>query len=448
MCDPPTMSALPPGPRTQILALFQYLRDPIGCMAVLAQKYGDTYMLAGKPPVVCTGDPAAIKAIYTADPDTFEPLAKDLGELLGQSLILMAGAEHRRARKLMMPPFQGARMRAYGDLMCRLTEQGTADWKAGQTVKLLETAQHISLDVILQAVFGVTESDSMAALSTVLLEITNGISPLLAIFPALRRQFGGVGPYAAFKRRQRRLWEKLDELIAAGRAAGPRDDILSLLLQARGDDGQPMTDEEIRDQLILLVFAGHETTAISIAWAFYALHRPENAASLERLRAELEALGADPEPEQVAKQPYLEAVCQETLRRYPIAPAPSPRKLLRPLEIKGYALPAGMGVAVGIGIVHFREDIYPEPMRFRPERFLERQFTPFEFVPFGGGARRCLGAPMASYEMKLVLASVLRRFRLRLESLREDRGGVRAANVGPARGVHMIVEEIVEERLA
>jgi cytochrome P450 len=202
-----------------------------------------------------------------------------------------------------------------------------------------------------------------------------------------------------------------------------------------------MTAEEIRDQLILLVLAGHETTAIAIAWAFYGLHRPENAAALERLRAELSALGPDPEPEALDKQPYLEAVCNETLRRYPLAPAPSPRKLLRPLELLGYALPAGTGVAAAIGVAHFREDIYPDPLRFQPERFLTRKFTPFEFVPFGGGARRCLGAAMAGYEMRLVVATILRRYRLRLASLRPDTGKVRAANVGPAHGVRMIVEE-------
>lgn len=435
------MSTLPPGPRSSIWSLVQYLRDPLGCMAVMAREYGATFTFPGNPPLVCTGDPEVIKAIYSADPDTQEPLSQDMATFLGRSVILMKGAEHRRARKLLTPPFQGARMRAYGDLMCRLTKQHTATWEAGAKVTLIDTAQAISLDVILEAVFGVSEPEKRAELGAMILAITNGISPLLALFPALRRELGGVGPYASFKRRQRRLHAKLDELMAARRAAGPRDDILSLLLQARYDDGEPMDDEEIRDQLILMVFAGHETTATSIAWALYALHRPENAAALPRLRAELTALGPSPTIESLAAQPYLDAVCQETRRRYPIAPAPSPRKLSSPLEIKGYTLPAGTGVGVGIGIVHFDETLYPEPMSFRPERFLERKFTPFENVAYGGGARRCLGAAMASYEMKLVIATLLRGFRLRLRSSKEDKGAVRAANVGPATGVKMVVEE-------
>lgn len=436
------METLPPGPKSQLWTLYQYLRDPIGCMVPLARKYGDPLVFPGKTPLVLTGDPAGIKAIYTADPDGFEPLNTDLGEFIGvRSLILLKGAEHRKVRKLMTPPFFGARMRAYGGPMCRVTEERTKAFQSGQTVPMLDALQEISLDVILQAVFGVTEQNRMRELAKLLLEITNGISPLIAIFPALRRDFGGIGPYAAFTRRRRRLHEKLDELIAAGRANGPRDDILSLLLAARYEDGEPMPDAEIRDQLVLLVFAGHETTAIAMAWALYALHQPENAAALERLRDELSALGPDPEPDKLNKLPYLDAVCEETLRRYPLAPAPNPRKLLRPFELLGFSLPAGAAVAPAIGVAHFREEVYPDPLRFRPERFLERQFSPFEFLPYGGGSRRCLGAAMASYEMRLVLGTLLRRFKLRLASLRPDKGTVRAANAGPAHGVKMIVEE-------
>lgn len=436
------MSTLPPGPRSQLLGLISYLRDPMYCMVPLARRYGDPFTLPGKQPVVCTGDPAGIKAIYTADPDTFATLSTDFAVFLGKtSLLLQSGPEHRRLRKLMMPPFHGARMRAYGEAMCRLAEQHTADLRPGQEVFVFELAQKISLDVIMQAVFGLSEPARMTELAALLLDLLNGISPLIALIPALRRELGGIGPFASFLRRQRAVYQHLDALIAAARESEPREDILSLLVHARYDDGQPMTDEELRDQLILLVFAGHETTAISIAWAFYGLHRPENAACLERLRAELDALGPDPGVEALDKQPYLEAVCQETLRRYTLAPAPAPRKLLRPLELLGYTLPAGTGVSVAMGVTHYREDLYPEPMRFRPERFLERKFTPFEYVPFGGGARRCLGAAMAAYEMRLVVGTLLRRFRLRLASLREDRGKVRAANSGPAYGVRMVVEE-------
>ena len=277
-------------------------------------------------------------------------------------------------------------------------------------------------------------------LGKLLLDLLDGFSPLIALFPWLRRSFGGIGPYAAFMRRQQALHAKLDAMIAEARAAGPRDDILSLLVHARYEDGEPMADAEVRDQLLLLVVAGHETTAISMAWALYALHRPENAEVLERLRAEVRAAGPQPEVDALAKLPYLDAVCQETLRRYPLAPAPAPRKLLRPFELPGYALPAGMSVAPAMGIAHFREDVFPEPLRFRPERFLERKFTPFENIPFGGGARRCLGAAMAAHELRIVLGTIIGRFALRAASLRPDPGKARATTVGPAHGVKLVVE--------
>lgn len=437
------MSALPPGPSGSISLMVKYMRDPLHCMVPLAKKYGDTFTLPGPPAMVCTGDPAGIKALYTADPDTFAPMNQDMADFLGRhSMILQSGAEHKRSRRLMMPPFHGQRMRAYGDTMMRLTHEATAQWAPGSKVHILDVGQQISLDVIMQVIFGLREAARKDALAKAMLSLLNGISPLLAIIPALRHEFGGIGPYASFKRKQRVLQEQLDALIQSARqATGPKDDILSLLLEARYEGDQPLSDEEIRDQSLLMVIAGHETTAIMLGWAMYALHRPENAAVLEKLRAELDTLGKDFDVAALDKLPYLEAVCQETLRLFPIAPAPFVRKLLKPMDFLGYSLPAGTGLSAAIGIVHYREDVYPEPFSFKPERFLERKFTPFEYIPFGGGARRCLGAAMASYEMRLVLGTILKQFRMRLVSLKHDKGKVRAANVGPATTVPMIVEE-------
>lgn len=426
-----------------MLALAKYLRDPLGVLPAYEKEYGATFTFPGNPPLVLTGDPAMIQAIYSADPDALEPLNQEMGEMLGRSsVILLSGTRHRAMRKLLAPPFHGARMRAYGAQIVALTRERAARPDVGANLSMLELAQGISLDVILQTIFGVTEPKAMRQLGDALLDLTNNISPLIALFPSLRREFGGVGPYAAFLRRRKRLYDSLDRLIEAARASGPREDVLSLLVAARYDDGAPMSDDEVRDQLVILCFAGYETTAITLAWAMYALHRPENAECLTRLRAELRAGGQDAEPESIAKLPYLEAVCQETLRLYPIAPAPSPRRLLRPLTLGGYELPAGTGVGVGIGLVHYREDLYPEPLRFRPERFLERRFSAFEHLPWGGGARRCLGAALAHYELKLVLATLLRRTDFRLASSAAERATVRAANVGPKRGVRMIVERV------
>lgn len=422
--------------------MYSYFRDPIGCMVPVAKKYGDPFTIHGNPATVFTGDPAGIKTIYSADPDTFVPQNQEMAVFLGKhAMILQSGAEHKRSRRLMMPPFHGPQMRAWGETMCRLTKEQTDSWTKGREVVAYDVAQRISLDVIMQVIFGVSDPAQKEALATQMVELLNGISPLIALFPALRREFGGFGPFARFQRRHRAMHDRLDVLIRAAREAKSAGNILSLLIEARYEGDQPLSDEEIRDQLLLMVVAGHETTGISITWALYALHRPENAKVLEKLRAELDTLGNDSDLAVMDKLPYLEAVCQETLRRYPIAPAPSPRKLLRPLEFMGYSLEPGTGVAVAIGAVHFREDLYPDPWEFRPERFLERKFSPFEYVSFGGGARRCLGAAMASYEMRLVIGTILKRFRLRLASLKPDNGKVRAANVGPASGVRLFVEE-------
>jgi len=433
--------ALPPGPKSTFRSLLGYLRDPMGITDALARRHGDPFTLPGKTPLVVTGDPAGLKAIYTADPDTFEPLADDMAVFLGKSsLILIGGPEHRRLRRLLGPPFQGARMRAYGRSIVDLTLAAAATWRPGQVVSIHEVAQRISIDVILQAVFGVRDPAAMADLADRLRRLVDGFSPLLALFPALRHQFAGIGPFAAFTRRRRRLYEALDARIAEARAQPPADDVLSLLVHARGEDGQPMSDDELREQLLLMVVAGHETTAIAISWAIYALHRPENAAALARVRDELAPLGPAPDPDALAALPYLEAACLEALRRFPLAPAPAPRRLLKELPLLGYTLPPGTAVAAAIGVAHFREDTYPEPLAYRPERFLERKYSPFEFIPFGGGARRCLGAPLATYEMRLVVGALLAARPLRLASLRPDPGKVRAANVGPAHGVRVVVE--------
>jgi cytochrome P450 len=436
------MPTFPPGPTSQVSSIYHYVRDPIGCMVPFVKKYGDPFTLAGEPRTVVTGDPAGLKAIYSADPDTFAPMNQDMSVFLGKhAMILQSGTEHKRSRRLMMPPFHGQRMRVFGETMCSLAQELTDDWTEGREVVTYDVAQRISLDVIIKVIFGVRDPAQKEALAKGMIDLLNGISPLAVMIPALRREFGGIGPFASFRRMQRAVYDNLETLIRNAREAGSNNDILSLLIDARYEGDQPLSDEEIRDQLVLMVVAGHETTGISLAWALYALHRPENAAALEKLRAELETLPKEPDIAAMDKLPYLEAVCQETLRRYPIAPAPSPRKLLRPMELMGYSLPEGAGVSAAIGVVHFREDLYPDPWQFKPERFLERKFSPFEYIPFGGGARRCLGAAMASYEMRLVLGTIMKRFRLRLSSLKPDNGKVRAANVGPASGVKMVVEK-------
>ncbi len=439
------MSNTLPGPRSAFGLTLRYLFDPLTCMVPLVRRYGPRFLVPGDPPMAFIGDPEGIKAVYTADPDSMEPLRSDFGELLvGRSLILQSGAKHRRGRKLMGPAFLGQRMRAHGPAIRAATLRHTAGWTAGSKVKVFDAAQRVSLDVILSAVFGVSAPERMARLGELLLDVSGRISPLIALFPFLRREFGGFGPFARFVRKRAALYAEMNDLLASARAGQPADDVLSALVHARDEDGRPLDDEELRDQLVLLTLAGHETTAVALSWAVYALHRPENRAALDRLRAELAPLGPEPDLDAITRLPWLDAVIQETLRRWPGAPAPSPRRLLAPLDLGGgVVLPEGTAVAVGIGMVHFREDIYPDPLSFRPERHLDRRFSPYELVPFGGGARRCLGAPLAIHELKIALATLIARFELRLASSRPEGGAVRGPNVGPSRGVRVIVDRVI-----
>jgi len=267
-----------------------------------------------------------------------------------------------------------------------------------------------------------------------ILALFGGFSPLL-LFKATRRNFFGVGPWAKFQRNMETLRELVFALIAEHRATlEGREDILSLLIAAKDEAGQGLSDQDIMDQLLTIVFAGHETTAVMLAWAFYFLH--QNPDALERLRKEIAALGENPEPETIVKQPYLEAVINETLRLKPPVHVIH-RRTVRPMTLLGYELPAGTVVAAGAYATHRLESLYPEPEKFSPERFLQRTFSPFEFLPWGGGARRCLGAAFAMYEMKIVLYTILKEYELRLLETAPIRLEHRPGTVGPKGGIRM-----------
>jgi cytochrome P450 len=431
---------LPPGPSSRLIAMVRYLRDPYRSIADPWKKYGDPFTVPTfSGPIVITGDPEGVKQFFGADADQWVPVSVEAMQvLLGPgSLLLMTGAQHKSARKLLMPPFHGARMRAYGNLMRELTLARAAEIPTGKPFSLQETTQAISLDVILGAVFGVHDRERMRALHEAIVALIAAVRPSFVLWKSLQREFGGIGPYARFRRCMARTRELIFAEIERKRAAAENgEDILTLLLEARYEDGQPIGDDELYDQLFTLVIAGHETTAITLAFACDLLLRAPDA--LERLRAELDGAGDDPET--IAKLPFLDAVCSETLRIYPLVPIVS-RRTTRPWNFMGRDYPAGVGFGVATSLVHRREDLYPEPEKFRPERFLERSYSAFEFFPFGGGHRRCVGAAFAVYEMKIALAALLSRHRFRLAGDEPLRLEARAATIGPRGGVRMILDE-------
>ena len=264
------------------------------------------------------------------------------------------------------------------------------------------------------------------------------LTSALLFFPWLQKDFGAWSPWGYLLRQQKAIDRGIyDEIAYRRQNEDPsREDILSLMMSARDEAGEALTDAELRDELMTLMFAGHETTATALAWSLYWSHRyPEIR---EKLRAEIATLGADPDPMAIAKLPYLDAVCKETLRIYPVGMLSFPREVEKPVELVGYKLEPGQVIMGCIYLLHQREDVFPEPKKFKPERFLEREFSPYEFFPFGGGKRRCIGEALAQLEMKLVLATIIANYDLELISDRPEKPARRGVTLAPKTGVKMI----------
>jgi cytochrome P450 len=433
----PTTHKAPP-----LLQLLQWISQPLDFMEFCQRRYGDCFgaELGLVRHFYFLSDPAAIEQVMTANPGLFDAgrsnsiLRPTLGD---NSLLLLDGDRHQRHRQLLMPPFHGERMKAYGELVCRLTEQVASQWPTNQPFVTRPEMQKISLSIILQAVFGLTDGarcDRLRTLLDALLKVTGSrFGFAMAFFPLLQRDYGAWSPGGKFNQFMSQIDAELYAKIQSRRQSfdPTRNDILTLLLAARDEAGEPMTDVELRDELMTLLLAGHETTATAITWALYWIHLlpPVKA----KLLAELDSLGAEPDLGSITRLPYLSAVCHETLRIYPVAFVAMPRILKTRFEVGGYQFQPEDILVPSIYLVHQRPDLYPEPQTFRPERFLERQFSPYEYLPFGGSNRRCIGAAFALYEMKLVLATLLSRYELSLAELKpvvSIRRGVTAAPKG------------------
>jgi cytochrome P450 len=413
---------LPPGPRLPALVQgLWFVRRPVEFFDRCRARYGDpfTIRLPSNPAVVMYSDPAAIREIFTADADALragEATGALLRPILGpSSLLVIDGDRHLRERRMMMPPFHGDRMRAYGDTMRGVTERAVATWPTGRPFPLMHETQQITLDVILRTVFGLAEGAAMTRLRGLLRRFVALAMHPLYLWPPLQADLGPLSPWGRFVRLRREIDALLDAEMAARRAARDpgRTDVLELLLAARDETGAPMPDPDVRDQLMTLLLAGHETTATALAWT---VHRVLTEPGVENaLRRELAAVVGDGPvtPDQVARLEYLDAVAKETLRLNPVIPDVI-RLVKRTTRIGGIDIPAGVAVAPNIHATHRRPDVWPDPPRFRPERFLETKPGPYEFFPFGGGIRRCLGMAFALYEMKVVLATILARTRLAL----------------------------------
>jgi cytochrome P450 len=397
------MAQLPPGPRSprSVQTLAWWTRTvPLfeRCRARYGKRF--TLRLLQTPPFVHLSDPAEVKEMFTAPPDVLHPGegARILQPVVGSnSVILLDERAHLSQRKLMLPAFHGARMDALTGLLEEVTERGVASWPLGEPVALHPRLQSLTLEVILRAVFGLDPGARLDALRDRLTGILEMGARPASMLPFLQRG----RTWEEFERRRDEVDRLLFELIDERRAAGngeARDDVLAMLLAARHEDGSPMSKQELRDELMTLLVAGHETTASELAWAFERLGRTPQVA--RRLAAEIDYGDGDA---------YLTATVQETLRRRPVLPNAAPRLVKQSVEIGGFRYPEGVCLAANSYLIHHDPAIHRDPYEFRPERFLNEPPGTYTWIPFGGGRRRCLGASFAMLEMKVVLRAVLAR---------------------------------------
>ncbi|MGO9881876.1 MAG: cytochrome P450 [Solirubrobacteraceae bacterium] len=429
------VSSLPAGPAASpVLQTARWLVRPIAFLESCRGRFGDSFsvrFLGFQAPLVMVSDPDAIRAVYSGREHGLLPgRAFALRPLMGpRSVLLLEGAEHLARRRLMLPPFHGERMRAYEDTVGEIAEREIESWPLEKPFALHPRMQAVTLEVILRAVFGVTDPqrrDRLRRLLPRLLESTSSASNQFRVLVA--RQVNRPGPLARLHDLTREIDDALFAEIAERRAdpaVGDRQDILSMLTVARFEDGSAIDDHELRDQLVTLLLAGHETTATALAWTVDLLLR--SSAALKCLTAEVDA-GVD--------DTYLRAVIQESLRLRPVVPLAG-RRLACELCVDGLTLPAGTDVTPAIWLTHTRPDLYPEPFAFRPERFLDRPPTTYGWIPFGGGVRRCLGAAFAELEMRVVLSTLLRRRVMDAASPHPEHATQRNVTLSPRHGTRV-----------
>ncbi len=427
---------LPPGPRAPAAVnMARLAQRPLQSLVGWRERYGDVYTVP--LPVFGVGvyvsDPDAIREMLTGDQSDLHageanaPLSPVLGD---KSVLILDGREHLRQRKLLLPPFQGSAIQNFRTVIREVAEAEVDGWREGERFVMRERMRALTFEVIVRAVFGVTERERIERLRGALVSLIE--MQMIFLMPsALRRDLGRFSPWGQFRRRLKAADALIHEEIARRRSAADLDDrtdVLSLLLRARDEEGGAMTDLELRDELMTMLLAGHETTATALAFAFDLLMREPRV--LSRLRDELD--GGDT---------YLDAVVTESLRLRPVIDA-GERTLTKPRTIGGWDLPAGLRVYPAIAVVQLREDLYPQPHEFRPERFIEEEASAYSWLPFGGGIRRCIGAALAQAEMAEVIRAVVSR--VDLEPTRSEREPVvmRGITLVPRHGTPVVVNRV------
>lgn len=441
---------LPDGPKiSPFLQSIKWVTEPYEFLDDCTKRYADLYTmrLLGFPPMVMVSNPKGIEEIFIADSQSFDAGSGNeyIRPLFGDnSVALLDGEPHKRERKLLMPPFHGKKIQSYADSICQITQKVASQWQTNKSFVTIDTMQEITLEVIIQVVFGLTEGERYEQIKILLIEWMDSIgTPVgagLLFLKFLQKDWGQWSPWGKLMHSQRKIYDILKTEIKERRAniENQGNDILSLMLSATYSDGQPITEEHLCSEMLTMLAAGHESTANSLTWAFYWIHSlPEVR---EKLVQEIDKLGENPNSIELSKLPYLTAVCQETLRISPAFLHGAARTAKSTIEIMGHKFEAGTTLVASIYSTHHREDIYPNPKQFLPERFIDRNYSPYEFIPFGGGSRLCVGYALAMLEMKLVLGTVLSRYQLALANNQPVKPKRRGPAVSPSDGVPMITK--------
>ena len=443
------------GPRLPFLVQTPLIvARPLEFLDNCAKKYGDSFILPlggfKNSSIVFLSKPKLLQQIFTANPEKFEwgKMTYVFRPLTGsQSLIMLAGNEHETLRRLLMNRLHGKQMYDYGQTIVDLTLAEIARLKVGSIVSIRDCMLDLSLDTILRVVFGIAPGARYSQLKDLIKPFIEGVSsPLNSVqffFSFLQQDWGKWSPWGKFLRQREEIDRLVDTEIAERRQQKDLgDDILSLLLSVEDYSGRSLSDRQLRDQLMTLLLLGHETTASALSWAFYWVHKYPSV--LAKLQQELAT--ADNDPLAIAKLPYLNAICQETLRINPIALISQPRLLKDSLELDGNVFPKGSILIPCIYLAHRRPETYPNPEQFNPDRFLETKFSPYEYLPFGGGERSCIGKGLSTYQMKLVLATVLSHYRFELSPKHPVKPVRRGVTIVPAGGCKMLVAQKLENR--
>ena len=428
--------------------LFQWVNRPTEFLDNFTARYGDDFSVIFPNNRVYTfvSNPKTLETIFTAHPDTFEVREANqaLLPIVGEnSLLILDGKIHHRHRKLLLPPFHGERMRLYGRTICELTKQMMKTWKIGDPFNASACIAQLSINIMSRVVFGVTNGkDSKYLLEKLIAYARLTDSPLFDLhlfFPFLQKNLGSWTPWGQFLLLKNEINQLLTSEIEQRRQYPQlaRTDILSMLMSVCDEEGQPMSNQELIDELITLLVAGYDTSSTSTTWALYWIYTQPRV--LERLLQETSTINDPSDTKAISQLPYLTATIKETLRFYPAILAATPRKVKIPLETANYKFSTGTRIWPNIYSAHHRKDVYPDPKQFKPERFFNQQYSPYEYLPFGGGNRLCIGKAFGQFQMKLVIFTILSCYKLSLANSRPIAPIRHGPGLAPSRDLRLVV---------